>query len=51
MSPQFTCIIYFVEEYSLMLDERHLGTEKCHRMKCCQWLQGIQLVLNLTNML
>lgn len=51
MSPQFTCIIYFVGEYSVMLDERHWGTEKCHRMNCSQWMQGIQLVLNLTNIL
>lgn len=51
MSPQFTCLVYSVGEYSLMLDERDLGTEKCHGMSFGQWLQGIQLVLNLTNIL
>lgn len=34
-----------------MLDERLLSTEKCHKVNCSQWLQGIQLLLNLTNIL
>lgn len=37
--------------YSLLLDEGHLGTEKCHRADFSQQhsSEGIQLMLNLTN--
>ena len=37
--------------YSLLLDERHLGTEKCHRANFSHWhsSEGIQFLPNLTN--
>lgn len=37
--------------YSILLDERHLGIEKCHRANCSQrhGSEGIQLLPNRTN--